>query len=94
MERARTTSVTLGDHYVKFLEDVVATGRYGSVSEIMREALRLFERRVEFDRFLANLPPDDEELIDPEGFESEMKRRESEPLIPHEEVMRDVWGDD
>jgi antitoxin ParD1/3/4 len=43
MERARTTSVTLGNHYVKFLEDTVATGRYGSVSEVMREALRRFE---------------------------------------------------
>ena len=60
----------------------------------MREALRLLEQRADFERYLRNLPPDDEEHIDPEGFRREMERRKTEPLIPHEEVVADLWKDD
>ena len=40
---ARNTSVILGDHHTEFVEQQVASGRYGSVSEVMRAALRLLE---------------------------------------------------
>lgn len=39
----RNTSVILGDHHTAFVEQQVALGRYGSVSEVMRAALRLLE---------------------------------------------------
>ena len=43
----RTTSITLTQHFEKFIADQLATGRYSSTSEIIREALRLMEIREE-----------------------------------------------
>lgn len=40
---ARNTSFTLSDHFVDFINEQVATGRYGSASEVVREGLRLVE---------------------------------------------------
>lgn len=42
---ARTTSVTIGESLDDFIERMIATGRYGSTSEIMRSALRLLEQQ-------------------------------------------------
>lgn len=41
----RSTSVTLSDHFNRFVEAQVASGRYGSASEVIREGLRLVEER-------------------------------------------------
>lgn len=40
---ARTTSVTLDDHLEKFVDEQVASGRYGSVGEVVLEGLRRIE---------------------------------------------------
>lgn len=37
-------NVSLPDELAKFVKDKVSTGRYGSSSEVVREALRLMER--------------------------------------------------
>jgi antitoxin ParD1/3/4 len=37
------SSYTIGEHYEKFVRDLVATGRYASASEVIRDALRLLE---------------------------------------------------
>ena len=42
---ARNTSVALGDHFVKFVDEQVESGRYSSASEVVREGLRLLEDR-------------------------------------------------
>jgi antitoxin ParD1/3/4 len=40
---SRNTSVSLGDHFVEFVEAQVAQGRFGSASEVVRAGLRLLE---------------------------------------------------
>ncbi len=41
----RNTSVALSDHFARFIEEQVETGRYASASEVVREGLRLLEER-------------------------------------------------
>jgi antitoxin ParD1/3/4 len=40
-----TRNVVLTDHQATFVEQMVATGRYQNASEVLREGLRLIERR-------------------------------------------------
>lgn len=42
---ARVTSVTLGEHFNGFVGEMIESGRYGSTSEVLRDALRLMEAR-------------------------------------------------
>jgi antitoxin ParD1/3/4 len=40
---ARNTSLLLGDHFARFVDEQVARGRYGSASDVVRAGLRLLE---------------------------------------------------
>lgn len=44
----KTTSIALGDHFADYARSKVASGEYGSTSEVVREALRLHEERSVF----------------------------------------------
>ena len=41
------TSLTLGTHWEDFIKSEIETGRYGSASEVVRDALRQMEERKE-----------------------------------------------
>jgi len=40
-----TTSLSLGEHWEVFIKNEIASGRYGSASEVVRDALRTMEER-------------------------------------------------
>jgi len=40
-----TTSMSLGEHWEVFIKNEIASGRYGSASEVVRDALRHMEER-------------------------------------------------
>ena len=42
---AKNTSISLGDHFEQFIDDQVDSGRFASVSEVVRASLRLMEER-------------------------------------------------
>ena len=41
---ARNTSILIGEYYENFINGQIATGKYSSVSEVVRTALRHFEQ--------------------------------------------------
>ena len=42
---SKNTSITLGDHFEKIIARSIESGRYSSVSEVIRAGLRLIEER-------------------------------------------------
>ena len=41
----RATSIILGEHFDELIAKQVQTGRYGTASEVVRDALRMFEQQ-------------------------------------------------
>ena len=73
------SSYSLGERYEKMMEDLIASGRFNSKSEVLRHGLRMVEESEA--RYLTEL----EELR-----EAVRIGMESGPGIPAEEVFVDV----
>lgn len=59
----KTTSIALGERYTAYARSKVASGEYGSTSEVIRDALRLHEQRAAYrEKLLAAI---DEGLASP-----------------------------
>ena len=51
-----STSLSLGEHWEVFIKNEIASGRYGSASEVVRDALRdMEERKFKLDALRAHL---------------------------------------
>lgn len=51
---ARNTSILLGEYFENFINEQIATGKYNSVSEVVRTALRIFEQEEAKTKSLIN----------------------------------------
>jgi antitoxin ParD1/3/4 len=51
---ARNTSILIGDYFENFIQEQIATGKYNSVSEVVRTALRFFEQEENQTKSLIN----------------------------------------
>lgn len=47
---SKNTSISLGNPFEEFIDEELKSGRYNSVSEIIRSALRLLEREEKRER--------------------------------------------
>ncbi len=51
---AKTTSVSLGEHFSTFVNEQLSAGRYGSASEVVRAGLRILEEHEAKHKALQN----------------------------------------
>ena len=50
----KNTSISIGDHFEEFIHNEVISGKYNSVSEVVRSALRLLESESRKEKELIN----------------------------------------
>lgn len=80
---ARNTSISLGDHFASFIDRQVASGRYGSASDVVRAGLRLLEEHEAKIAALRNALIEGERSgpvaeLDVEGFLSDQRIKAAE----------------
>jgi antitoxin ParD1/3/4 len=68
---AKDTSISLGNHFEDFIKEEVKSGRYSSISEVNRAALRLLESEEKKERELIKALEAGEKSGFVEDFDSE-----------------------
>lgn len=68
---SRNTSVTLGSHFVSFIEAQVQGGRYGTASDVVRAGLRLLEEHETKVKVLQEALIAGEQSGEPRPFDSD-----------------------
>ena len=51
---SKNTSISLGNHFEEFITQAIQTGRFSSVSEVIRAGLRLLEEEESKEKALKN----------------------------------------
>lgn len=65
------TSLTLGEHWETFIKNKIASGRYGSASEVVRDALRhMEEQENKLQALRAHLAEGERQIAKGEGIEN------------------------
>lgn len=72
----KNTSISLGNHFEDFIREEVNSGRYSSVSEVIRSALRLLEREEKKERELVKALEIGEQSGFVEDFDSKQNLNE------------------
>lgn len=77
---AKNTSILIGEHFQEMISQEVSSGRYHSSSEVIREALRLFEDEKRRRNSLDSLLKDGESSgvakdFDFDSFKKEMRAK-------------------
>lgn len=77
---AKNTSITLGDHFENFINQKIVSGKYNSVSEVIRSALRLLEKEEnKVDLLISELEAGENsklvEDFNPKDFLSSLKKK-------------------
>jgi len=70
---AKNTSILLGEYFENFVKNEVASGKFSSVSEVVRAALRLFENEEKKYQVLIT----ELELGEQSGFVNDFDRNET-----------------
>jgi antitoxin ParD1/3/4 len=71
MAMSKNTSISLGDHFSRFVDQQLAQGRYGSASEVVRAGLRLLEEHEAKVKALQQALIEGEESGSPAPFDSD-----------------------
>jgi antitoxin ParD1/3/4 len=81
---AKNTSFSLGEHFTAFIHDEVATGRYGSASDVVRDGLRLLEeRKLKLEALRAALIEGEESgFVDDFDFDDFIAKKRAKPAKP------------
>ncbi|MFT5145590.1 MAG: antitoxin ParD1/3/4 [Polaribacter sp.] len=72
----KNTSISLGNHFEEFITGEVNSGRYGSVSEVIRSALRILESEEKKERELIKALEKGEQSGFVENFDSKQNLAE------------------
>ena len=72
----KDTSISLGDHFESFINDEINSGRYNSVSEVLRSALRLLEIEKKKEKEIINALKIGEQSGFPEDFDPEQNLKD------------------
>lgn len=70
---AKNTSILLGEHFENFVNEKVSSGKFASVSEVIRTALRLLEQEEKRHKSLVR----ELEIGEDSGFIKDFDRKEN-----------------
>lgn len=77
VKMARNTSITLGDHFEKFIRERVESGRFSSTSDAVRAGLRLLEQEeTRLDLLRETLAKGEAQLDQGQGVDGEQFMRD------------------